>query len=303
MKRVVALVLVLLWAVVPQVLADSYFGDYDSRRDLGDSNSHQDLGTYKIGQKQWELIPEYSSYKYEEPSLMETSGHFTGFSLSYASALPQDWAIRCEGKYSKGSLDYSSNGTGSQKDITDIMAEIRAIVQLRMDSHKGFFHYGPYLGLGYRYLNDDSSGWPTDTGYWGYERESNYYYFPLGGEVGIKPVKTIECSLGAEYDYLLWGVQKTHLSDVPSPYYDTVLTDITNRQKKGYGYKFYLRFLVKAADLDFICEPFFKYWAIKESAEADIYLRSSDGSEYLIGSGVEPENNTREIGLRLGVRF
>jgi hypothetical protein len=296
MKRISGVVLVFLFAAAPLVFAESYFGDYDNYR-------APDSSPTKIVPKNWEVSTEFSQFKYEEPSLMQDTGDFNGLLVAYTSALPKDWAMRFEGRYSKGRIDYSSDESGSMKGITDVMMELRAIWQLRLSLLHDRYHYGPYVGLGYRYLNDDSSAQPTDFGAWGYERESNYYYLPVGGEVGFSPVKTMEFSLGAEYDFFVWGVQKTHLSDVPSPFADSVFTDIENRQKSGFGIRVYLRGLVKTSTVDFICEPFFRYWSIKESEEADVYLRFNDGSEFPVFVGVEPKNHSREFGVRLGVRF
>ena len=130
----------------------------------------------------------------------------------------------------------------------------------------------PYIGFGYRYLNDDTSDSPG-----GYERESNYYYIPVGIELKSKerPI-----TLTLEFDYLIEGRQKSHLGDAV-PGWPTV----ENKQDDGYGLRAVIRYVDK--DGRFFCEGFYRYWNIEDS---DIEF-----------GGLEPANKTSEVGFLIGI--
>jgi len=63
--------------------------------------------------------------------------------------------------------------------IDDYILEFRGLAGYDFPVSKASF-LTPYAGIGYRYLNDDSSGKVASTGALGYERESNYIYSPIG---------------------------------------------------------------------------------------------------------------------------
>jgi hypothetical protein len=127
--------------------------------------------------------------------------------------------------------------------------------------------------MGYRYLNDDSSGQDG-----GYERESNYLYFPIGLEFLFPSENSWSLGATIEFDVLLWGEQKSHFGGS----YGTV----DNQQNSGSGFRASLRLQEKGG---FAIEPFVRYWSIGDSATKVI------GEDYL----QEPKNETTEVGLRV----
>jgi hypothetical protein len=163
--------------------------------------------------------------------------------------------------------------------IDNTIAELRLLIG--WDLLKGTNLTTLYTGVGYRYLNDDPSFDPA-----GYERESNYLYLPLGAKTIGEEESGWSHGPIMEVDVLLVGEQKSHLSDVG-------LTDVTNRQNSGYGVRFSYRFEIPGERSKFVIEPFFRYWHIMESEVS-----------YAGGvPGVEPENETVELGARLIWRF
>ena len=232
-----------------------------------------------------DLGTEISYIKYKEPSVMEEKGMMYGIVGSYTYR--SKFMLRADGRFSCGQVDYDgalSDGTPYTMDgIDDYMLELRGLGGYDFPVFTAST-LTPYIGIGYRYLNDDSSSSP-----YGYERESNYIYSPIGVEI-ITPLEN-DWSLGAmlEYDYFWKGTQKSHLSDI-----DSGLNDPENKQKKGYG----VRGSVKFQKLDFVIEPFIRYWNIKESEDADI---TYDGT--YVGYGWEPKNTSTEIGCKLAVKF
>lgn len=198
---------------------------------------------------------------------------------------------RLDLKGSYGKVDYGSSGSGTVKNITDYMIEARAL-----SGHD--FYLGqqtlltPFTGLGWRYLNDDQGGHQSTTGAFGYERESRYLYVPLGMEAAQKLTGGWRVHFTGEYDLFVIGYQKSHLSDV-----DDGFADISNKQHKGYGVRGSLRLLYEGKDVNFFIEPFYRYWHIRDSD-----VSTATGSQFIV-TGLEPDNNTTEVGVKLGIQY
>jgi len=230
--------------------------------------------------------PEIYSFKYKEPGVMEDQGIFYGMHFGCTS---RDWVstsslnggsvFKAEGRFAFGRVDYDgalSDGTPAKLNgINDFVFEGRLL--LGADMLFSDILGTLYSGVGYRYLNDDTSFDP-----YGYERESNYLYIPLGGEIYANLKADWYWGAGIELDYLAWGMQRSHRSDIGRD-------DVDNRQNSGYGYRASVRFEHKSKKAVFAIEPFYRYWDIDDS-EIEY-----DGYEY----GLEPDNSTKEIGVQL----
>ena len=129
--------------------------------------------------------------------------------------------------------------------------------------------------IGYRYLNDDPSFDPAF-----YERESNYFYIPIGYEFDADQQAGWSWEGRIEFDLLFWGVQKSHFSDL-----DPMLSDIEKDQDGGYGYRASIKIQHKSKDVIFAIEPFFRYWDIDKSE--------------IVQGWIEPANETTEYGIQL----
>ncbi len=234
----------------------------------------------------WESGVEISHIKYEEPGVnMKEQGIMWGLGGSFTHR--DNWMLKAEGNFSFGLVDYSSP-SGKMDSIHDYMLEVRGLAGYDFPMLKATV-LTPYIGFGYRYLNDDTSGMTTSTGSSGYERESNYYYSPIG----VETVTELEngWSLGAtiEYDYFWKGIQKSHLSDI-----DSGLSDQKNDQKSGYG----LRGSIKFQNNRYVIEPFIKYWDIDKSEVQDVAYHGT-----YVGYVYEPKNNSTEIGIKFERKF
>ena len=248
----------------------------------------------------WELGTEVSYITYKEPGVMKNKGMMYGILGSYTyrgweSPAPETQDKRretLEARFSWGKVDYSSEGTGSLDNIDDYLGEVRGIEGYEFPVFEASTII-PYIGVGYRYLNNDISGMTTTTGHLGYERESNYLYSPIG----IEFITDLEggWSLGAtlEYDIFWWGKQKSHLSDVVAS-----CNDLENEQKKGYGCRGSIKLEKRGQKLDFVIEPFIRYWNIKKSEEQALIC-----SGVIWGYGYEPKNRSTEFGVKVTARF
>jgi hypothetical protein len=252
---------------------------------------------------------ETSYIHYEEPDIMKEKGWMTGVFGVYTLRMQDNQPVgslaeflshygdnkmfRVDGKFSYGEVDYDSNGTGSIDSIEDFMFETRATAGYDFPVLQTTT-ITPYTGLGYRYLNDDSSGKTSTTGHVGYERESNYFYLPLGLETQTKLAQGgWSWGLSFEYDLFLNGKQKSHLEDV-SP----LLNTLDNDQDSGFGLRGSLRLLKEFQNVEWLIEPFFRYWSIEDSEVGTIVCGGTP-----CALGFEPENESREYGIKLGASF
>lgn len=234
-----------------------------------------------------------ASYQYHEPGLMSSTGSKLGLEINTIKITRDNLVVRGDFRYAGGTVDYSSVNTGSAGGEPDWYIEARGL--LGKDFYTQGARLSPYIGLGYRYLFNDARGLTT-TGHWGYRRESNYFYLPLGliHHMVIKEHGALVSTL--EYDQLLTGKQISHLSDGGTGY-----GDVTNKQSRGYGVK--LSILYQGNN--WALGPYAHYWNIKESDWSPLYQngRPVFNTYGQALGGVEPDNNTVEIGWKVTRKF
>lgn len=248
-----------------------------------------DVNNFKVG-------PDVRYFSYEEDEVnVKISGVMYGFGGEHTyhgiSKGTNNLMTNTSFEYLAGNLDYdgqTQSGTSISEDTEDWIVQIRESVGYDFLLNKNLIT--PYIGIAYRYWNDDIGG----TG--GYEREIKYWYSPIG----LKTLHTLSekwiWGLTGEYDLFWSGKVKSHLSDV-----DLGLNDPEVDQDfgDGYGLRFsaYLRRdLAKIFSLTF--ESYFRYWVIDNSDRADLtYYGSKVGYVY------EPANDTTSYGLRINFRF
>jgi len=253
----------------------------------------------ELKKHEWRIGTEISYIKYEEPDVMGEEGAMYGLVSSYtyrgwvSSTRPKVKRpmIRFEGKYSYGQVEYTSNDTGSMDGIDDFMIEGRGLLGYDFISDKTTIT--PYIGMGYRYLYDDSSGKTTTTGARGYQRESNYYYSPVGLEVLTDLKNGWSLGVMLEYDIFWDGEQKSYLSDA-----NLGFSDLTNDQNDGYGLRSYIRLRKESSKWDLSIEPFIKYWNIDKSEKTNLTYAG-----VIWGYGWEPENSSTEAGAKVEIKF
>lgn len=232
-----------------------------------------------------ELFP----YSYKEPTLMKINGLFYGINGSYSFYLGKDYFLQLEARAAVGKTNYSSNGTGSHGTKTaNKLLETRILfnryfqVSSNIDIH-------PFIGLGFRYKEDDADGNLTTTSHIGYLRESNYYYAPVGLSMHYNLQQGWGLYVLGEYDIFLEGQQRSHLK----------FKTVKNNQSKGYGLRSEV-LLEKAFDKYIVSMgPYINYWNIKDSDRDCIFCRSCE----LYHCIYEPKNITKETGIKLKFTF
>lgn len=225
--------------------------------------------------------------EYREPDVMNEKGMMVGVGLAYT--YHDNVMFKASLLFAYGEVDYENSGT--LDGIPDRHVELRGLVGYDFAVDPTFV-VTPYIGLGYRFLRDDSAGMITSTGARGYNRESNYFYTP----VGIAVIKILPggwaLAAEAEFDYLWYGKQYSDLNDA-----NPLFPDLSNEQDQGYGIRGAVRIEKKLTASSVFFEPFIRYWNISQS---DDTFFSAGGTLY---RGYEPKNNTTEIGAAVGLKF
>ena len=244
-----------------------------------------------VRRKGVEIGAEISHMKYKEPDIMEQDGMMYGVSAAY-TFLRNKLMLKADSRFSYGQVDYSSPISGTLDNINDYNIETRVSVGYDCDVSEKVSVI-PYVGFGYRYLNDDMSGKISSTGAAGYERESNYLYSPIGLDAMVDLENGWLLGAVAEYDLFWYGMQRSHLEDVGYG-----LSAMDNDQKSGWGARGSVEIKKKGDKVDFLIEPFVRYWSIKKSEETNLTYYG-----FVIGKGWEPKNNSTEFGVRIAVQF
>jgi len=227
-----------------------------------------------------EVGAQVARYIYDEPGIAKLSGNRLGFVGTATLAGESGLFGKIDFRESYGRLKYE--GSGTMTGVPDLIFEVRALGGF--DWVGAGISLSPYLGLGYRYLYNDLTGY-SSTGAGGYRRYSNYLYAPVGLTVRIALGEHWVLAPTGEVDVFILGKQKSMLSDA-----DISLSDVTNTQKHGSGYRAYL--MLENGNLAF--GPWMHYWHIQDSDLQPIGAGRR---------GMEPENTTREYGLEVRYRF
>lgn len=228
-----------------------------------------------------------SSYQYQEPGIMSLKGSKIGLDLHTAQALQDEQFMRVELRCAFGLVDYNSNRTGSASGEYDWYIEARGLVGKDWVINDAVL--APYTGLGYRFLLNDGRG-NTSTRNWGYRRESNYFYLPIGIIHRMALPDRAKLVSTLEYDHLLAGKQISRLSDGGQGD-----ADLTNKQTSGHG----LKWSILYGQDNWAIGPYAHYWNIGQS---DVAPEIRNGIP--TGRGLlEPKNNTTEFGLKASQKF
>ena len=241
----------------------------------------------------FELGTEISNITYEEPDIMEEEGIFYGVVGAYTLRFPSHFVLGVDGKFAWGQVDYDSNSTGSIDDIDDWLAEVRVKGGYDLDIWDST-RLTPFAGLGYRFLRDELGGQTSTTGALGYDRESNYFYIPVGAETLTELNGGWSLGLTGEFDIFIAGIQKSELGDAIAG-----LDTLENDQDEGWGARGSIKLVKKSEKADWVIEPYYRYWDISQS---DVQSITFSGTPIGV-VGYEPDNKSMEWGVKLAVNF
>lgn len=182
-----------------------------------------------VSEHNFEVSLGSSHFEYEEPEVdMQIDGFMYGVVVSGTHHNNNKLMLNGSFDLSYGSLDYDGQtwgGTPVKEDTRDWIVELRGSVGYDIFLHRNHL-ITPYIGLGFRYWNNDIEG----SG--GYEREVKYLYSPIGVKTISRLSHNWKCGINVEYDLFLWGQVTSHLSDVHPGFSDP---SVDQNFGDGYG--------------------------------------------------------------------
>ena len=261
---------------------------------IADTNSLKTKTAHEVGIS-------VSSYEYKEPYKAEHDFWMkldaVNYGVNYLGTykINDNWFALGNMSYKRGDDDYKSSGTGTDKNIGKDIFEVKVAIGRDFDFDK--FVVSPYAGLGYRYLDSDWGGHTTSTGNFGYGRESNYFYLPIGTfhRMNLGADSKLETNL--EYDYLIRGTQDSSNQDIVGRGTITRYDNAHNKQNSGYG----LKASTMYKQNNWGVGPYAEYWNINRSDNA--YGFATTGGVTVFGFQFEPANRTIEYGLKASYTF
>lgn len=240
----------------------------------------------------WKFGPELSYIKYKEPDVMEQKGMMYGIVGSYT--YHNKLMLKGEGRFGYGLLDYEGATFGGTpitiNKIPNYIMEFRGLIGYDFTVFNATTTITPYIGLGYRYLDDNSQKKSSA----GYERESNYLYSPIGVEAVNNLENGWSWGVSIEYDLFWKGRQKSYLSNFVAG-----LNNPENDQNSGYGLRGSILIKKIVGRMSYSLEPFIRYWNIDNSDGQNMTFNGVDTGVVLY----EPQNNSTEVGLKFNVEF
>jgi len=230
-----------------------------------------------------------SNYAYQEPSA-SVSISAINYGLEY-----QKTTLLSDGRFILAGLDYAS-GTGRYSgsgtlDIPSYYYNGKIAIGADWAYRSGII--SPYIGLGYRFLNETGGGLTTSTGDVMYDRQSTYLYIPVGFKQRSLTAGGGMLESTFELDYLVSGNQFSGLSVMNNFSYSNS-SDVNNRQTSGYGLN--ASVMYKRQD-GWSLGPYWKYWNISKSDLGTWTYTSGSTSVY------EPANTTEEFGFKALYQF
>ena len=184
------------------------------------------------------------------------------------------WLYTFEGTF--GNVNYESPGSGTMN-TNYYKARLENYLSYKFEKYE---KATPFIGLAYRWLYDDSGGKTSSKGHLGYDRQSEYYYVPLG----IFYDYSSKLNLKAQYNLFLKGTQNSYLSTASTAY-----TDLVNDQNSGFGIDLTLNFKPNEKNNVFF---YYRYWDINKSETT-----TGTYADILVFEAYEPKNTTIEYGI------
>ena len=240
----------------------------------------------------------YGETKPKQSNFMQYNGVMFGISGSYELTYKDRVFLRPEARFAYGFTQYTSyqNPKFPKASVPNLTFEPRLMVGGNIPLSKNF-KVSPYVGLGYRYKSDDASDVVCDKGIkLGGKRVSQYWYVPIGSRLTYDFNKDWFVKLMAEYDWFISGRHSEYFKDgrYPSP--------LIYKQKNGWGARGELLLGHRFDKVSVTFGPYMNYWKVDRTKSVKYSINDELGIP-LHGSSCEPENVTKEIGVKFNFFF
>jgi hypothetical protein len=238
----------------------------------------------------FDIGAQVSDYRYHEPSPgTKIQGPHFGGTLDATGVVGDHYFGIAEFRGVTGPVDYSGN-SGSKHDQTNTLFEGRGL--FGKDFIFSYFSFSPYVGVGYRYVDNDLSG-NASNGTPLYERENGNWYIPIGFMPRMYIDESSRLAALFEYDVVVQGRETSHLGDAHAGD-----PEVHDEQDNGFGFRSELMYETKYWSFG----PFASYWAMNTS-RFSIYHSPSSSCGSTTCSLTVPYNHTIEAGLQFKVHI
>ena len=255
----------------------------------------------------FEISAEVLDYSYrervEDAIIACDDGTFAGVGVTYVETIGGGFLLRARLNAVVGSADYQAPATdlsGAPTGTSRIEAVPQSFGQLELHIAKDFSlgqgTLTPFIGLGSRYLEDESGGRTTDDGLLGYDREVSYAYVPIGLAAQLPVSERARLIISGQYNVVTHGHSKSRLSGL-----DPRIADLEVGLNGGDGFEISALASLpigRGSMLNF--GPFLRQWNIEQSESAFVEDPDDTGQVFRF---FEPNNRTTEFGLRLSYSF
>lgn len=253
------------------------------------------------------ISPEYFYSNYKQSGSYNTKGDFTGLALAYTyQPLDTDsWLINvfhADLHGDHGFSDYTYPGNGEINRVNDYMIEPRVWFGKNLFLGPNVT-LTPYIGFGYRWyyeklendLSDDGAG----NG--GNNRQTQYIYVPVGGNLSVRPADGWQVDFNSEFDPLAWGGVNNYSAAYTLN--SNNISTSSNREtlRHGYGVRGSIKIVKEYNAINYFIEPYIRYWNIN-SSKPGTTSELVNGAPVAVSTQVGKVTST-EAGARLGVEF
>lgn len=252
-----------------------------------------------------EFMAGLESYKYhygettpKQSNLMQYNGVMFGVSGFYELTYKDRVFLRPEARVAYGFTQYTSyrNPKFPKASVPNLTFEPRLLVGGNI-SFSNNFKFSPYVGFGYRYKSDDARDIVSDQGgKLDRKRISQYWYVPVGSRLTYDFKDRWFIKAMVEYDWFISGRQYQYNDKTyPSP--------LVFKQKNGWGAKGELLVGHRFDKISVAFGPYINYFKVNKTKSVKSYMLVPDHPRPLTATPHEPDNVTKEIGVKLNFYF
>lgn len=226
---------------------------------------------------------------------IQEEGNMLGIRLSYVQPIAGGLFGRAILSGAAGTVDYDPLDEPVVKDIEQSSG--------RVELHLGYdFMVGggasvtPFIGYGTRLFEDESGGIQTESGLLGYDREITYNYVPVGLAASIPIGGRKRLTVSGQYNHLVGGDVTNFFSRI-----DPEAPDVKLDFNGGHGVEASAMLSLPVGGRRAInIGPFVRHWDV---AASDVFAIVNPDDPTEAFTLQEPENRTREIGIRVSFSF